>query len=267
MTDLKQQYIIKRIGLIDSGLGGLTILNTLIGKLSVEYIYLADTKNLPYGNKSKQELIDLAERNIEFLLSRDVDFIVVACHTLSALALESIKKKYSTIPIMGMVDPVIDFIAQQKQSKIIGVMATQATIASRYYEKRLTEIDSSLTVVSQACPLLASIIEQNYLNQSAIKKMITEYIEPLQKAGIDTLILGCTHYSLMQQYIRERFNSNVDIISADRVLNTILKNKSAHLVHEAKISFFVTGDNNNFVDRLDTLCNVAMPYLVQSVKI
>ena len=188
-----------RVGLFDSGIGGLTVLKSLIKRYpNNEYIYFGDTANLPYGSKSIDELKKLAKHNIELLLSFNVDLVVIACGTVSSNCLEYLKSNYN-IPIIDIISPTINYLNNTEYNNI-GVIATEATINSHIFKNNINK-----NVYEIATPKLVPLIESN--NLSNIDNVLDEYLN-LYKDKIDILVLGCTHYPLISKYLT-RYNFKV----------------------------------------------------------
>ena len=180
-----------KVGLFDSGIGGLTVLRTLMKKYpNNEYIYYGDTLNVPYGNKSREELLVLSKNNMEFLISKGAELIIIACGTVSSNCLDYLKESYS-VPILSIVSPTIEYL-KSSNYKNIGVIATNATINSHIFKNSLTDKN----VIEIATPELVPIIEGNRLDE--IDPVIHSYLDGID---IDVLVLGCTHYPLVKDKI------------------------------------------------------------------
>lgn len=191
-----------RIGLFDSGIGGLTVLRTLIKKYPHnDYIYYGDTLNLPYGSKTKEELFALASKNIEFLINKKVDMIIIACGTVSSNCLNELKQQYQ-LPIYSIVEPTIDYLNNSNYHNI-GVIATEATINSHIFKNNLNK-----TVYEIKTPKLVPLIENNDL--ASIQAVLHEYLKD-EIDKIDVLVLGCTHYPIIKDQIKAITN-NISII-------------------------------------------------------
>jgi len=199
-----------RVGLFDSGIGGLTVLKTLREKYpNNEYIYYGDTLNLPYGNKTKEELIELSVKNIDFLISKEVDIIVIACGTVSSNCITYLKNKYQ-IPIIDIVSPTINYLNNSDYNNV-GVIATSATINSHVFKNNLNK-----EVYEIETPKLVPLIENNKLDN--IEEILNEYLEEyLDK--IDVLVLGCTHYPILTKYLDNILPNNIKILDMSSVLN------------------------------------------------
>lgn len=191
-----------RVGLFDSGIGGLTVLRSLIKRYpDNEYIYFGDTANLPYGSKSIDELKKLAKHNVELLLSFNVDLIVIACGTVSSNCLDYLKSNYN-IPIIDIISPTINYLNNAKYSNV-GVIATEATINSHIFKNNINKC-----VYEIATPELVPLIESNNLNN--IDNVLEEYLDNY-KEKIDVLVLGCTHYPLLYKYFNKYKFSVLDM--------------------------------------------------------
>lgn len=218
-----------RIGLFDSGIGGLTVLRTLIKKYPHnDYIYYGDTLNLPYGSKTKEELFALASKNIEFLINKKVDMIIIACGTVSSNCLNELKQQYQ-LPIYSIVEPTIDYLNNSNYHNI-GVIATEATINSHIFKNNLNK-----TVYEIKTPKLVPLIENNDL--ASIQAVLHEYLKD-EIDKIDVLVLGCTHYPIIKDQIKAITN-NISII--DMSDSVKLNNNQGNGVVE--INFSKLNDN------------------------
>src|SRR5947209_4731859 len=188
---------VRPIGVFDSGIGGLTVVKAMRDLLPNENIsYLGDTARVPYGPKSAETVQRYAIELAEMLMKQDAKALVVACNTVSSVALPALTKKF-TVPIIGVIEPGARAALAASRNRHIGVIGTRATIRSGAYEKALRAADGNVRVSSRACPLLVPLIEEGLLNDEVTDRMILRYLEPLLADGIDTLVLGCTHYPLL----------------------------------------------------------------------
>lgn len=198
-----------RIGVFDSGIGGLTVLKTLITKYPHnEYIYFGDTLNVPYGNKSKEELLNLAIKDIDFLISKQVDIIIIACGTISSTHYQYLLTKYQ-LPIYDIISPTIKYL-NNSNWKRIGIIATHNTINSHIFKNNLTKITYEIET-----PKLVPLIENNDTNQ--LQETIDAYLNPY-KDKIDCLVLGCTHYPIIINEINKSLNSSLPILDMSNYL-------------------------------------------------
>src|SRR6266513_1189629 len=195
------------IGVFDSGIGGLTVVKALRDLLPNEKIfYLGDTARVPYGGKSENTVERYSLEMTNVLVDEDVKAIVIACNSASAVALPKLEKTLS-VPVVGVIKPGAQAAISATQNHHIGVIGTRATIKSGAYEKALRAIDVNVRVTSRACPLLVPLIEEGWLQDELTDRAITRYIEPLIQAGVDTLVLGCTHYPLLAPAIGRVFST------------------------------------------------------------
>lgn len=215
------------VGVFDSGVGGLTIAREILRQLPAETIvYYGDTAHVPYGSKTVDQLNIYAQAIVEFLIEQGVKAIVDACNTTSAVALPNLKRKYK-LPIVGVIEPgVREALAATRRGRI-GVIATEATVASGVHERLIRKLDPRVEVYLQACPRLVPLVEAGIIEGEEARDAVREYVVPLVKRGIDTLILGCTHYPFLVPLIREITGPEVVLIdpaaSTVRELAAILK--------------------------------------------
>lgn len=208
------------IGMFDSGVGGLTVYEEIKKKLPNEkIIYLGDTKEFPYGSKSKQSIIELTKNNIEFLLKYNVKLIIIACGTATSQALEEVRKIYR-VPIIGIIEPTVEYVKQEGTYNHIGVIATRGTIRSNTWEKSIKEKIDNIIVYNKECPLLAPMAEEGWTDNEIAKLTIKEYIKDFPK--LDALILGCTHYPLFEKILKEQM-PETDIINTGKIIAKYLE--------------------------------------------
>src|SRR5512145_1255809 len=189
------------IGVFDSGIGGLTVLHKIIEALPRENtIYLGDTARSPYGTKSVETVLRYSFENSEFLVEKDIKLLVVACNTSTAIALGRLRERF-TIPVIGVIEPGVRRAVQSTKNKKIGVIGTDATIQSGAYTRALKAADSTIEVYSRACPLFVPLVEEGWTDNAVVQLTVKNYLGSLKQSGIDTLILGCTHYPLLKKPI------------------------------------------------------------------
>ncbi len=206
------------LGFFDSGVGGLAVVKKLLEILPNESIcYLADTLNLPYGNKSASDLNRLCAENFNFLITKPLKALVIACNTAMAYSYENLHHCFS-IPVFDAVTPTVKEACLKTKSGKIAILATDATVRSNLYEKLLREKLPFCEVLSIACPLLASAIEEKFLEQKLVHLLIKQYLAPLKNADIDTLIVGCTHYSLVIDELLEEMDKPIEIVDSSTCL-------------------------------------------------
>jgi len=204
----------KPIGVFDSGIGGLTVVKALIHRLPHENIvYFGDTARVPYGPKSPQVVREYAAQDVEVLIERDVKMVVVACNTVSAVALDVVQKR-ARVPVLGMILPGAAAAVSASRSKRIGVIGTPATVNSGAYAHAIRLMDPSVQVFSQACPLFVPLAEEGWVDHQVTTLVAKEYLFPLKLEKIDTLILGCTHYPVLRHAIAAAVDAHVSLIDS-----------------------------------------------------
>jgi len=204
----------KAIGIFDSGVGGLTVARELISQLPNEdIIYFGDTARVPYGIKSRETVIKFSIENILFMLKHDVKLICVACNTVSSFALPVIKNHFR-VPIVGVISPGVKEAVYATQNKRVGVIGTRGTINSRAYESEIKQLDPSVKVIGVSCPLFVPFAEEGLIEGSAVMELAKTYLKPLKRAGVDAVILGCTHYPLLKPVIKKVMGSSVELIDS-----------------------------------------------------
>ncbi len=206
----------KRIGVFDSGIGGLTVVGALLEQLPRENIvYFGDTARVPYGTKSVEVVSRYAREDAALLLSYDVKMIVVACNTVSSVAI-NVLRKHVDVPIIGMIEPGARAALTVSKKKRIGVIGTMATISSNAYPKALLSNNPDVNVYSQACPLFVPLAEEGWGEHRVAEIIAREYLQELVKEKIDTLILGCTHYPILKKTIQRAVGEDVVLIDSGR---------------------------------------------------
>lgn len=221
------------IGVFDSGVGGLTVLTQLYRQLPKESIlYFGDTARLPYGNRSKIEIIEFAREILTWMQSQQVKMAIMACNTSSALALETVRAEFP-FPILGVILPGAKAAVQQ--GKRVGVIATPATAASNAYSQAILEIDSTATVWQVGCPEFVPLIEQNRINDPYTKEVARQYLAPLLVQQIDTLVYGCTHYPHLAPVLRSLLPPSVKLVDP-----------AIHLVKAVAQELDLLGLKNNY---------------------
>ncbi len=233
------------IGIFDSGIGGLTVAKEIIKALPYEsIIYIGDTARVPYGTRSKEVITKFAKELAVFLLKRQVKCLVVACNTISATCLKEIEK-ISPVPVLGVVDPVVELAVKQTKNNKIGVIGTNGTVNSGAYDKKIRKINSKIKVNSIACPLFVPIAEEGLESHKATKLIAEDYLKNFKNMGIDTLILGCTHYPVLGNVIQSVTGKNVTLIDSAKPTAKQLKKvlTEKNLLSEnrnPKYKFYVT---------------------------
>lgn len=244
----------KYIGVFDSGIGGLTVVKSIVESMPNEnIIYFGDTAHVPYGTRSKEQIIEYVLNDVKFLSSFDIKAIVIACNTADASARETVIEKYPDIPVFGVVEPASKKAALATKNNKIGVIATNATVDSGSYEKNIAKYNPDAEVFSVACPLLVPLVENGRYKKgdNVIEKVLDEYLSVLKEKQIDTLVLGCTHYPLLYDIIADIMGNEVQIISSSVAAAETLKNglESRSLLKHTPISerkYFVSDNAEHF---------------------
>ena len=201
------------IGVFDSGIGGTTVVKELIESLPNEnIIYFGDTARVPYGNKSPETIIMYSRQIVQFLLSKKVKAIVIACNTGSAVALDVLKSELD-VPVIGVVKPGAKAAAKVTKSNRIGVIATRATINSGIYEEFLHKTDPKIKVYKKACPLFVPLVEEGWISDDITRQVIHRYLDELLEKNIDALVLGCTHYPILTEEIAKITGDKIRLVN------------------------------------------------------
>jgi glutamate racemase len=212
MTDRSAQPI----GVFDSGIGGLTVVRSLLHHLPNENIvYFGDTARVPYGSKSPQVVREYTLQDADVLLRHDVKMIVVACNTVSAVALDVVQKRAGpSIPVVGVIMPGAAAASASTKNKRIGIIGTQGTIASNSYNNAIRAIDPDIEVFGQACPLFVPLAEEGWTDHKATEMVAREYLFPLVQQKVDTVVLACTHYPILKDVIAKVVPHTVRLIDS-----------------------------------------------------
>lgn len=240
------------IGIFDSGIGGLTVMQRLLEALPREnLIYLGDTGRWPYGNKSAETVTRYSIENTQFLVDRGIKCLVVACNTSSSVALEALAGRYD-LPVIGVVEPGARAAVERTTNRRVGVIGTEATIASGSYTRALRRLRPDLEVFTRACPLFVPLAEEGWTDNEVTRSAVAIYLASVRESGIDTLILGCTHYPLLAGAIGAFLGRKVALVdSAEETARDVQKTlAAAGLLRrrgEGSASFFVTDLPDRFV--------------------
>ncbi|MCE5294957.1 MAG: glutamate racemase [Chlamydiales bacterium] len=235
-----------KIGLFDSGVGGLTVLKELLALMPNEsYVYFADTARFPYGGKSQETITRYSIENSQFLIEKGVDLIAVACHTATSLSLPTLQSAFD-IPVLGVVEPAVIKMITSTKNKRLGVIGTRATIASGMYQKTLLQHMPDATITACACPLFVSLIEEQITSQEILKLVVRETLAPLKDKGIDTLLLGCTHYPLLADVIAQEMGPDVLLVNPAKTFTDNLAKLNLKKSSPCDISFYVSDDPERF---------------------
>ena len=240
------------IGVFDSGIGGLTVLRALVETLPGEdFIYLGDTARLPYGTKSNEVILRYTRENSEFLLAKGIKMLVVACNTSSAVALAEISR-LTVVPVIGVIDPGAEAAVKASRNGKIGVIGTEATIASGAYTRAIHTLRPGAEIYTRACPLLVPLVEEGWTENEIAERTVAWYLESLKQSGIDTLLLGCTHYPLLWGLFERVLGPRIRIVdsavaTAAGVSKRLTTLRLARSHGTGSQSFFVTETPERFV--------------------
>jgi glutamate racemase len=242
----------RAVGIFDSGVGGLSVLKEINKILPHEdIIYLGDMARFPYGPRSLAEVKGFVHEIVDYLYHLNVKLIVIACNTATAAGLESIKDKYG-VPILGVISPGAQAACNRSRRGRIGVISTIATAQSGMYERAIRDLNHNCQVFTQACPKLVELIEDGVLNGEILNSQLMEYLESLMAKDIDTLILGCTHYPLIEEEIQKIINDDITVISSARETARAVKeylisnNMLRDDILSSNIRFLSTGGMKSF---------------------
>jgi len=258
------------VGVFDSGVGGLTVAREIMRHLPNENIvYFGDTARVPYGSKSKDNIIRYSRQIIHFLKTKEVKAIVIACNTASALALDVVREE-TDIPIIGVVEPGARAALDVTETKKIGVIGTEATIRSAMYEKIIQGIDSEATVIGKACPLFVPLVEEGFAKHQVTREIIDYYLASFLETDIDSLILGCTHYPLLRSRIREYVGDKMTLVNPayetamdlKKLLESCSMENTGENQEHASYSFYVS----DAADKFKQFANSILPYDIETTK-
>ncbi|CCQ98620.1 Glutamate racemase [[Clostridium] ultunense Esp] len=254
------------IGILDSGVGGLTVVKEVMRQLPMESIlYIGDSARCPYGPRPAEEVRRFTYQMIHFLLQFDPKMIVIACNTATSVVLEE-AKRWLKIPVIGVIEPGARAAIRESKSGKIGVIGTQGTIKSGMYEKVLTRIKPGLNVVSQACPNLVPLVEDDEVSVDVALQVVQEELSPLIHQGVETLVLGCTHYPIIAPIIQQVMGEEVSLISSAEEtaseVSAVLSENHLLATPEKAVhhQFYTTGDPFSFK-------RIAEKWLERSVEV
>ena len=259
------------IGVFDSGVGGLTVAREIMSQLpDEEIVYFGDTARVPYGNKSRATVTRYSEQIIRFLLTQNVKAIVIACNTASSHALEYVAREFP-VPIIGVIEPGARAAVSTTKNGRIGVIGTEGTISSEVYTRQIHKLAPSLSVTGKACPLFVPLVEEGWIKDSVTREVASRYLETMWDTGIDTLILGCTHYPLLRPLLEEIMGSSVTLVNpayeTARDLKALLTEKDRLCEendHTAIHRFYVSDKASNFSAFANSIlpCNIEDAHVI-----
>jgi len=244
---------VSRIGIFDSGVGGLTVQRAILDALpGLDTVYLGDTARVPYGTKSPEVVTQYSIRNARLLLTQDVEMLVVACNTASAVALPALRATFD-IPVLGVVEPGVRAAARATRTGRVGVIGTQSTVASGAYQRALAALIPGVQVTARACPLLVPLAEEGWTDpeDEVVRLVARRYLVPIREAGVDVLVLGCTHYPLLAGAIAAELPGVTLVDSAAAIAAEVAERfpaaVAAAVMGPASHVFFVTDTPDRFL--------------------
>ncbi len=236
----------KPIGVFDSGIGGLTVVKRIASMLPQESIvYFGDTARVPYGSKSNQTVIEYSMQDARFLINKNVKALVVACNTVSSVAIKDLKKNFN-VPVIGMIEPGAAMAVKETKLGRIGVIGTRATVNNKAYSNEIKKINDEIFVYEKACPLFVPLAEEGWIEHNAVYEIAEEYLHELRELEIDTLVLGCTHYPILSEVIQKVIGEKVKLIDSGIAAAEVVKTELARIGFETnshiegKQSFYVS---------------------------
>jgi glutamate racemase len=240
------------IGVFDSGIGGLSVMSELLQALPGEdIIYFGDTARVPYGTKSDRAIISFSMEITRFLIRQGAKVIIVACNSASAAALPTLRREFD-LPIYGVIEPGANAAAKRTRNRRIGIIGTTATVNSRAYQKALEQIIPEAQPFSHPCPLFVPLVEEGMINHPITLQTAEHYLQPVKKAGVDTLILGCTHYPLLRDVIQQTVGGDVILVdsASETALFVAAQLKEQNLLNpslsEGSRKYFLSDQSPNF---------------------
>lgn len=258
------------VGVFDSGVGGLTVAREIMRNLpSEKIVYFGDTARVPYGNKSKENVIRYSRQIIHFLLEQQVKAIVIACNTASAFALDEVRDEFD-IPILGVIEPGARVAAKETKNKKVGVIGTEGTISSGIHASYLKKLDPEITVIGKACPLFVPLVEEGWLHDPITLEVVARYLQEFKEKDADTLILGCTHYPLIRSTIRDFMGERVRLVNpayeTALELASLLEKEGLLSTGKEQEEFPYRFYVSDLADKFKAFANSILPYDVEMTK-
>lgn len=260
----------RAIGVFDSGLGGLTVFKEIREQLPGEsVIYFGDNGRAPYGTKSRETIIKYTLQDIRFLMNHDIKMMVIACNTMSAYSYEFVKKSID-IPVVEVIAAGAAAAVKETKNRKLGIIGTVATINSGAYEKAINKLDHHIEIYQKACPLFVPLVEegQEWWDNEVTLMVAEKYLAPLKKTGVDTLVLGCTHYPMLEPAIRKVMGNGVKLVnSATEVAGVVKKMISDHnIVRDPKLKPVYRYYTSDSVEKFEPLCGAILGRAVKSAE-
>ena len=241
------------IGVFDSGIGGLTVAKELIKSLPGEdIIYLGDTARVPYGSKSERTVIAYSQSNAEFLISKGIKLLVVACNTASSVSIPSLRSKYD-IPVIGVIEPGAKKAVSVTKTGKVGVIGTPSTINSSAYTKAIHNLNPEAEVFTKACPLFVPLADEGRTDGEIVERIAEDYLSEIKKSGIDVLVLGCTHYPLLKNTLQKVMGENITLVDSAEETASQIRSVLANLNllngnnSKSEREFYLTDVSDTFI--------------------
>ena len=233
-----------KIGIFDSGIGGVTVLNRVRDKYpDIDIVFFGDTLRLPYGEKTKEQILTYSREIVKFLIDKEVSVILIACNTATSLALDELKKEFN-LPIIGTIDPVVDKLISKNYNNV-GLIATSSTVNSNKYFEAIKNRNKDINLISKATPLFVPVIEEGITKGPIIDELCNIYIDNM-KDKIESLILGCTHYSTIENSISTKY-PNIEIVNSSfEIVDELEKYISDRNNKKGKVEFYISGNQDKF---------------------
>lgn len=254
------------LGIFDSGVGGLTVMQAIKQALPHEnLIYYGDTARVPYGNKSSSTIIRYSLENAKFLLKQNIKLLVVACNTSNAYAMPKLKE-LSDIPIVGVIEPGAEKAVAVTKNQHIAVLGTKSTIHSGAYQEAIRMRMPEAKVIAIPCPMFVPIVEERFCEHPAARLIVQEYLAPLKVQQIDTILLGCTHYPFLKKLIQEEMGPNIILVDsaetcAEKIAQTLKLKNLATLAQQPQYSYYVSDDTEMFRHQAEALFGHALSHV------
>lgn len=254
-----------KIGVFDSGVGGLTVVKEISKKLPrYDVVYFGDTARVPYGVRSREEIRHFSEEDMNFLISKNVSIVMIACNTISANAYD-ILNDYGVV-LFDVIAPGVKAAITVTKNKKVGVMCTQATMTAKSHRDLFNRLDPCIQVTYQVCPSLVTLAENNLFTGDKVSEVVREYVQPLIAADVDTIILGCTHFPHFKRLIK-RYAPHIQIVDpAEQMVKDlgtyISLAKEIKLYQRGKKEFYVSGNPDNFKN----VCNNVLDFEVRHIQ-
>ena len=255
----------KYIGVFDSGIGGLTVVKSIVEAMPDEnIIYFGDTAHVPYGTRSRKQITEYVLADVRFLHTSPIKAIVIACNTADAVARSAVEQQYPDMPVFGVVAPAAKAAVDATRNHRIGVIATNATVRSRAYETAIRQIAPDVEVFAVACPLLVPLVEEGRFRKDDIvtREVLTEYLAPLREQQVDTLVLGCTHYPLLHDSIADLMQGTAIVSSsaaaAQNLQAALRRQKLINPLCGSERQYYVSDDASLFEEQASVFMGDAL---------